>query len=538
MARYRVSTFLNPREICENILTALSQVGVVFLLLLGLGALTAPALAGQPPRHVVVMVWDGMRPDFVSATRTPALYQLARQGVEFEDHHPSYLSLTEGNGTVMATGVYPERAGVLADTEYRPEINPLEAVHTEQLAVVRKGDAVTRGHYVGAPTMVEVLRKAGRTTAVAGSKGVVLLADRTEQARGRSELELFAGQTLPVDLINAITNLQGEFPELGAERVSRDDWTSSALINPMWHEGVPDFTFLWLNEPDGAQHETGPGSEASFMAIRKTDDNLARMLRALDAKGLRDTTDIMVVSDHGFSTISAMVDLAESLQRAGIPAWRRFEKPPKPGEVMVVGNGGSVLIYIAGHDAQVIKRVVEFLQGWKCSGVIFTKKAMPGVFTLARVHEDSPNAPDVLVSLRWNAEKNDAGTPGMIFSDLSKYGAGQGMHASLSRFDMHNMLIAAGPDFRSGIIDHLPTGNMDIMPTVLWLLGVKAPKGLDGRVLSEALTVRGPKIKSYEPEHLEANAPLPDGTWHQYLNFTEVNGVDYFDEGNGSQIRK
>ena len=80
----------------------------------------------------------------------------------------------------MSTGVYPERAGVLADTEYRPAIDGLMPVHTELLEVVRKGDAVTHGHYVGAPTMVELLRKAGRKTVVAGSKGVVLLADRME----------------------------------------------------------------------------------------------------------------------------------------------------------------------------------------------------------------------------------------------------------------------------------------------------------------------------------------------------------------------
>jgi arylsulfatase A-like enzyme len=109
------------------------------------------------------------------------------------------------------------------------------------------------------------------------------------------------------------------------------------------------------------------------------------------------------------------------------------------------------------------------------------------------------------------------------------------MHASLSPYDMHNMMIATGPDFRTGIIDHLPTGNMDVAPTVLWILGMKPSKGMDGRVLSEALTIPGPKIKSYEPGHYEATAMLTNGLWHQYLNYTQVNGVDYYDEGNGSQ---
>ena len=361
--RYTVSSFLSGREICEKILTALAWLSAIIFLIQAGGAISASAGAGEKPRRVVVVVWDGMRPDFVSETHTPTLNQLARQGVEFADHHPSYLSLTEGNGTVMSTGVYPERTGVLADTEYRPEIDALVPVHTEVLEVVRKGDVVTRGHYVGVPTMVELLRQAGRRTVVAGSKGVVLLADRGEHPVEKPGVELFAGQTLPTNLITSIVNLHGAFPDLEAEEHSRDDWTTGALINPLWAEGVPDFTFLWLNQPDHAQHETGPGSAQSLAAIRKADDNLARVLRALDEKGLRDSTDVMVVSDHGFSTISAMVDLAESLERAGLNARRGFSKPPPAGSVMVVGNGASVLIYVIGHDAQVVKQVVDYLPG-------------------------------------------------------------------------------------------------------------------------------------------------------------------------------
>jgi predicted AlkP superfamily pyrophosphatase or phosphodiesterase len=34
-------------------------------------------------RHVVVIVWDGMRPDFVSEENTPGLWKLAHEGVIF-----------------------------------------------------------------------------------------------------------------------------------------------------------------------------------------------------------------------------------------------------------------------------------------------------------------------------------------------------------------------------------------------------------------------------------------------------------------------
>jgi len=40
-----------------------------------------------------LMVWDGLRPDFVSAERTPNLWRLAHQGVWFERSHAVYPTL-------------------------------------------------------------------------------------------------------------------------------------------------------------------------------------------------------------------------------------------------------------------------------------------------------------------------------------------------------------------------------------------------------------------------------------------------------------
>ena len=255
--------------------------------------------------------------------------------------------------------------------------------------------------------------------------------------------------------------------------MTRNDWTTSALINPLWKDGVPAFSLLWMNQPDFAQHQTGPGSEISLAAIKNADDNLGRVLQTLEEKGVRDQTDILLVSDHGFSTVLSVVDLADSLKNAGFKATRQFKGPPATGDIMVSGNGGSVLLYVIGHDKKVIAQLVKFLQGWSYTGVIFTKQPMEGTFTLAQAHIDSVNAPDVFISMRWKADKNDVGTPGMLICDFSPYAPGQGMHGSLSPFDMHNTFVANGPDFRSGIVDHLPTGNVDIAPTALWILGIK-----------------------------------------------------------------
>ena len=141
--------------------------------------------------------------------------------------------------------------------------------------------------------------------------------------------------------------------------------------------------------------------------------------------------------------------------------------------------------------------------------------------------------PDVMISMRWTSEKNEHGAPGMFYSmDGTK---GKGSHASLSKWDMHNTLVAAGPDFKRAFINETASGNIDVAPTVLHLLGVKPPKPMDGRVLREALA-DGDTAPKAVTQTIEAKRELGLLRWKQYLRFTEVDGAVYFDEGNGEPV--
>jgi arylsulfatase A-like enzyme len=499
------------------------------------GTFTDAGEAADNPRHVVLVVWDGMRPDFVSEQYTPTLYSLVQRGVFFGHHHSVYLSATEVNGTAISTGAYPARDGIIGNSEFRPRIDPRKAIHTETLADVRKGDELTGGQYIRLPTIAEIVRGAGYKAVVAGAKPIALLLDRVPRKSAEAGANLFAGTTLPTSLLEIITNQYGPFPKETSKSPTRNDWTTSALLNSLWADGVTPFSVLWMNEPDFAQHQTSPGSPQSLAAIRNADENLARVIKALEVKGVLDSTDILVASDHGFSTIRAAVDIVEALQKAGFKATREFKGKPEPGEILVVANSGSSLVYISEHDETVLKKLVQFFQGWKSSGVIFTRKAMAGTFALSEVHLDSEEAPDLLLSLRWTDESNKFEAHGLLTVDRSSYTPGQGSHVSLSPFDMHNTLVAAGPHFRRGMANALPSGNVDIAPTILHLLGIKPPKPMDGRILAEALTIPGSSTPTATTRRLDASAPTSGGTWHQYLNVIEVNGVRYSDEGNGSE---
>jgi hypothetical protein len=50
--------------------------------------------------------------------------------------------------------------------------------------------------------------------------------------------------------------------------------------------------------------------------------------------------------------------------------------------------------------------------------------------------------------------------------------------------------------------------------------------------------VDAPALKSFELKRLTARREIDGGTWTQYLQVSEVNGVRYLDEGNGAYQTK
>jgi arylsulfatase A-like enzyme len=492
----------------------------------------------KPPpndRHVVVLVWDGMRPDFVTEGNTPALWKLAQEGVTFQHHHSVYITATNVNGAAIATGVYANRNSLLANREFRPAIDPRNAFENAERAIIKKADEVTGGKYIASPTIAEIVRASGRRTAIVGTKAVTFLHDRHAEwtSEAIKDYVKFAAAPMPSGLHEETVRLLGPFlREPATSSETRNTYATRALTEIMWRDSLPAFSLLWLSEPDLTQHELSPGAEPSLAAVRSSDRNLALVVEALEKKKARETTDIFVVSDHGFSTIERAIDFPAELRKAGFDATGAFRETPKRGQVMVVGNGGTILFYVIEHDHDVAARLVEWLQRSDFAGVIFCREKFEGTFPLETVRANTADAPDVMVALRWNKNPNRFGVAGQIITDSGR-GPGEGSHATLSAFDVHNTLIAAGPDFRERLASTLPSSNVDIAPTVLKILGIEPPQKFDGRVLVEGMEERGAKVEALT-KTIQATRKFPSGEWQQYLHVSLVGETVYFDEGNGS----
>jgi len=173
--------------------------------------------------------------------------------------------------------------------------------------------------------------------------------------------------------------------------------------------------------------------------------------------------------------------------------------PPKA--LVIAVNGGSDYIYVPDRDADTVRNAVQFLQSRSEVGAIFVDSRygnLPGTLPLNRVRAENTAGrnPDIIASFDYDENAVINGMKGTEYSGILLNTSYRGMHGSFSPRDVHNTLIAYGPDFREGFKDTLPTGNVDVAPTVATILGLALTRA-DGRPLLEALR-HGPSSSDYE----------------------------------------
>jgi arylsulfatase A-like enzyme len=173
--------------------------------------------------------------------------------------------------------------------------------------------------------------------------------------------------------------------------------------------------------------------------------------------------------------------------------------PPKA--IVIAVNGGSDYIYVPDHDADPVRRAVAFLQSRGEVGSIFVDSRygdIPGTIPLSLIRQENTAGrnPDIIVGFDWDDGAVVSGMKGTEYSGILLNNPYRGMHGDFTPIDVHNTLIAVGPDFRENMRDLLPTGNVDVAPTIASILGLKLPQA-DGRPLLEALR-NGPSANDYQ----------------------------------------
>ena len=448
----------------------------------------------MPGPRLVIAVFDGLQPSQVSRERMPVVSGLATNGVRFLHNHAVFPTVTRANSATLVTGVTPGKHGLTANKSIFPEYSKTVVVDAlfPELAEINR---LTGGRLLFTPTIGQLMGEQGLkwVSVVGGTSGNAFV--QHPNAIDFGGVVIHPEFTNPPFHHTEIVSRFGEWPAKEAPAAELVKRTAEVAIEYAVQELSPDVLLVWFPEPDTSQHAFGVDSPEAQEMYSVADGQLGRVLGAVQERG--DEPDVFVVSDHGYSTIDSVIDVQNELAKSGfrpdgIYSGSGGGPDGDSDRVVVAENGGAVLLYVLDNSRQLTVRLLKWLSAQRWVGAIATDMAnpgIPGVVAISDIGLDGQRAPDIAVAMRSHDTARPAPHARAGASAGGKLGAGS--HGGGSPGELHNTLIASGPSFRSGLESSLPSGNIDIAPTVLELLGLPVPDHFDGRVLREALQSQG-----------------------------------------------
>jgi len=342
-------------------------------------------------RNVVLFVADGLRPSSLNPTDAPTLVRLQKEGVFFGNSHSLYPTVTTANASALATGHQLGDTGDFANTIYNgSQVINSGTPFIEDDEILAELDAQTGGNYLGEETLLAVARANGFSTAAIGKVGPTLIQDVSQ---GDRSIKLPAtividdrtatGKGVPLDpaVATALTATLGsampparnskpptpddngysgtsQKPGTRVANVRQQQYLADAVTKVILPEfkrrGKPFVLVFWSRDPDATQHNqgdslgdlaTGINGPTSRSAVHNADDTLRRLLAAVEGDpALAGTTDVVVTSDHGFSTISRR-DVDAEGHASQSPSTKRRALDVRPGDL----PPGFVAIDLAAH---------------------------------------------------------------------------------------------------------------------------------------------------------------------------------------------
>ena len=385
------------------------------LLLLAGCATTSPHVAPTPSPLLLISI-DGLRADMIGTGALPTVDALAKGGVHAEWMNPSYPTLTFPNHYTLVTGLRPDRHGIVHNNFRDPQLG---------LFMSKEASAKDGRFWLGEPIWSGA-EKAGIPSATMFWPG--------------SESEI-AGQR-PRYWRKFDRNLS---PQQRVQQVLA--WLDLPITER------PRLITLYMEQFDVAAHATSTFSPESMAALRAIDDALAALLAGLETRGLRERSNVIVLSDHGMSDVRAedvrYLDDRLDPSLYDVSWWGQIT-----GVTPKAGTTARVEAALLGrHDHYACWRKTEMPAQWKFGN----SPRIPPIVCQADV--------DWRVMLRRHpAQQTVKAEHGFVPEDPQ----------------MRAMFVATGPAFHDGTA--LPAfDNVDVYPLLAHLLGV-TPAPNDGRL--------------------------------------------------------
>jgi predicted AlkP superfamily pyrophosphatase or phosphodiesterase len=215
------------------------------------------------PGPLILLSIDGFRWDYLQQHDAPTLKALAAGGVHATRLTPSFPSKTFPNHYTLVTGLYPQNHGIVANWFYDPADN----------AKFDMSKIDTRWWQGGEPVWITAEKQ--------GVRSACFFWPGSESENRGFRPSFFK----PFDKkLTAAERVDGLLVWLALPPAER-----------------PRFATLYFDIVDTIGHKFGPLTPETAEAVKETDNAVARLLAGLERLGLRESTNLVIVSDHGMS---------------------------------------------------------------------------------------------------------------------------------------------------------------------------------------------------------------------------------------------
>ncbi|MBQ4028911.1 MAG: alkaline phosphatase family protein, partial [Prevotella sp.] len=234
-------------------------------------------------RTTVVVSLDGFRWDYPYFYHTPMMDYMAEHGIE-SGLIPSFPSKTFPNHYTIATGLYPDHHGIIANSFYDTETN-------EEFTLNNLEQKMNPKYYGGEPVWITA-HKQGLKTAVFYWPG-------------------------------SDVKIQGIYPDVyyvydQKPRLTFKERIDGVLAQLRKAENErPELIMAYMNQPDKSGHKNGPHHLLTRQAVESVDSLIKFLYDGIQFLGLADEVNLIVLSDHGMTWVDQphVVNVASYLNK-------------------------------------------------------------------------------------------------------------------------------------------------------------------------------------------------------------------------------
>lgn len=425
--------------------------------------------------NTIVLSADALVSDDMLYMKTlPAFQQYLAQGACVQSIRSIYPTITYPCHTTIATGLYPDRHGVVCNL-----VSPYETT-AQPIPWLWDHSAVK------APDIFDAAKRAGLTTAavfwpVTGRHPSVdyLIDEYWTQSPEDTVEEAFARMGSSPDMIRIIRKNKHLLVE---RKHPMADQFVIACACDIIREYKPDLIMIHPANIDGYRHSYGVFHDRVTEGIRETDEWIGELMHAAQEAGIAEDTNFILTSDHGQMNIQRVVNTNVFLADAG---WIRSETD---WDVWAQSGGMCSFVYLKDPaDEQLHMEVHRRLSAM----------AQEGIYGFSRVYtREEADAEEhlsgsfsfVLETDGFSAFGDRYQRPAVSPINRSDYRSGAATHGYLPNKGPQPVFYCKGPSFAADV--QLPAARLvDEAPTIAAALGIRLPD-TDGRILTELLAVR------------------------------------------------